>query len=280
MKEKKVKEIYEKLKSSKSKKRKLDLIRECKNTLNETIENGKMTVLDAEDAQYKTLKDKVKLERKLRNETKESARVDTEDDRDLLIPRGAKKMTSEDDWGAGTPEEDKVEFDEDDKVRRCPTEARNLSLNLAKTSENLRGATRTKLKTTRKMTPAKQKMTRPGVVKNSPVARNMVKKLNLMNLPCVKSMAAQLNQDKQQPPYLSLHSARVCGKLASVNKITKPSFIFSSVGVQNQVVQQWTGPFNQWEESRGLRQGSILPIDQSEQARYQSRKQIETHPRK
>ena len=131
-----------------------------------------MTVLDAEDAQYKTLKEKVKLERKFRSEKKESARVDTEDDRGLLIPRGAKKMTSEDDWGAGTPEEDKVEFDEDDKVRRCPTEARNLSLNLAKTSENLRGATRTKLKTTRKMTPAKQKMTRPGVVNNSPMARN------------------------------------------------------------------------------------------------------------
>ena len=43
------------------------------------------------------------------------------------------------------------------------------------------------------MTPAKQKMKRPGVVKNSPVTRNMVNKLDLINLLCMKSIAAQLN---------------------------------------------------------------------------------------
>ena len=107
-------------------------------------------------------------------------------------------------------------------------------------------------------------MTRPEVVKNSPVMRNMVNKLDLMNLPCVKCMAAQLNPDKEQPLYPYLHSARVFGKLANVNKISKPSYIFSSAGVQNQVVQQWTGQPNQWEESRWTGHVSIQPIDQSE----------------
>ena len=66
-----------------------------------------------------------------------------------------------------------------------------------------------------------------------------------------------------------LHSARVCGQLATVNKITKPSHVFSSAGVQNRIVHQRTGPANQWEESRGTRQGSTQPIDQSEQERHQ-----------
>ena len=106
VKEMKVKEIYEKQKSSKSKKRKLDLIRECKTTLTETIVNLRMTVLDAEDAHYKNLKEKLKLERKCENKKKESAGADLEDDQVLLVLKGAKKMTSEDDWGAGTHEED------------------------------------------------------------------------------------------------------------------------------------------------------------------------------
>ena len=68
MKEIKVKEMYEKLKSSKSKKRKIDLIREYKPIL--TIVNWRMTVIDAEDAHYKNLK----LERKCENKKKENAK--------------------------------------------------------------------------------------------------------------------------------------------------------------------------------------------------------------
>ena len=93
------------------------------------------------------------------------------------------------------------------------------------------------MKTTMNTTPAKQKLSRPGTV-----MKNKVNMLNLKNLPCVKSMAAKLDQDQKQPPNPHLQLARVCGNLATVNKVTKPSYNCSRVGVKNQIVPRWTGP--------------------------------------
>jgi hypothetical protein len=149
------------------------------------------------------------------------------------------------------------------------TKASNPSLTYVGTSEKLRGTRKRKLKITMKTTPAKQKLSKPGTVKNSPVMKNMVNMLNLKNLPCVKSMAAKLDQDQKQPPNPQLRLARVCGNLATVNQVTKPSYICSRVGVQNQIVPQWTGPASQWGVSKVPRPGSIGPIDQSEGAQQQ-----------
>ena len=77
----------------------LDLIRECKTILIEIIRNWKRTVLDAEDVQYKILKEKVKLERKFEDEKKESAGGELQDDQKPLVSEGARKRTSEDDCG-------------------------------------------------------------------------------------------------------------------------------------------------------------------------------------
>ena len=174
------------------------------------------------------------------------------------------KTTLDDDQVDEIPEVENVELEFEEKNRRCSTKAINYSSKLVKTSENLRGATRGIVKMTKKMTPGKQKMSR--LARNSPMKKNMVHKLSLMNLPCMKSMAAKLDQDRTKPPDHFIQLARVCGNLAKLNKITKPTYVSSSVGVQSRVVQQWTGPPSQWGESRGTRQGSTEPIDQSGQA--------------
>ena len=98
----------------------------------------------------------------------------------------------------------------------------------------------------------------------------MVNMLNLMNLPCLKSMAAKLDKDQKMPPDPHLQLARVCGNLATVNKVSKPSYICRRVGVQTDVVLQCTRQASQWGMSRVPRQGSKGPIDQSEGARQQS----------
>ena len=194
----------------------------------------------------------------------------------MLLEKIFLEKKAEDDWRLETPKEEIVEFKFTKKIRRCSTEASNSSLNQVevKTSENLRGATRGIVKI-RKMTPAKQKISNSA--RNSPVMRNMVK-LNLMNLPSVKSMAAKLDQDQTQPPNLSIEPARVCGNLANFGKITKPPYVSSSIGVQSRVVQQWARPANQWGESRGTRLGSTVPIDQSEQGMQQMRKPSNRNP--
>ena len=272
LKENKIKEIYERQKSSKTKKKKLELLRECKNTLTEMITDWRMTLVDAEEKNYKTLKEKIVLGRRL-EEHKKKERPSPEDDPAELESSDVKKTTLEDDWGDKTPEVENVEvefeFEIEEKIRRCLTKASNSnpSSKLVKTSEKLRGTSRGIVKMAKKMTPAKRKMS--SSARSSPVTKNMVTKLNLMNLPCVKSMAAKLDQDQTQPPDHYIQPARVCGNLANLSKITKPTYVSSSVGVQSRVVQQWTGPPSQWGESRGTRQGSTVPIDQSEQARQQ-----------
>ena len=230
-KEIKLKEILEKKKSAKSRKRKVELIRECKDILTKMLLDWRMTLTDAEERHYLTLKERLEMERKECNV--------------------AEKMTSEDD----------LLYDEN-----CLTRASKPSLTYVGTSEKLRGTKRTNMKTTMKTTPTKQKLSRPGTVKNSPVMKNMVNMVNLKNLPCVKSMAAKFDRDQKQPPYPQLRLARVCGNLATLNKVTKPSYICSRVGVQNQIVPQWTGPASQWGVSKVPRPESIRPIDQSEGA--------------
>ena len=164
-----------------------------------------------------------------------------------------------------TAEDDSLQNDED----KCLTKARNVSLNSVRSNEKVRDAKKNLLKTKMKKTPAKQKLPRSSTVKNSPVAKSMVNMLNSMNLPCVKSMAAKLDQDQKQPPNPQLRLVRVCGNLATVNQVTKPSYICSRVGVQNQIVPQWTGPASQWGVSKVPRPESIRPIDQSEGAQQQ-----------
>jgi hypothetical protein len=62
-----IKEIYGKQKSSKTRKMKLKLIRECKYTLAKMIANWRMTIVDAEDKNFKILKGKIVLERNIEN---------------------------------------------------------------------------------------------------------------------------------------------------------------------------------------------------------------------
>ena len=271
LKENRIGEIYERRKSAKSKKKKLELIRECKITLTKMIENFGMTLVDAEERNILILKETILLERKMKEKNKKKIGTSQEDDQDEQKILEAKKTTVEEDWSSRTPgveEEDfEVEFKFMERPTRCSTEASISSLNTVKTSENLRAVTRSIVKMTRKTTPAKKKM--PSTARNSPMTRNMVTKLKLLSLPCVKSMAAKIDRDQTKPPNPFIEPARVCGNLAKIIKITKPSYVCSSIGAQNQVVQQWTRPPNQWGESRGTRQGSTLPINQSEQERQQ-----------
>ena len=65
LKEMRMKEIYIKLKSSKSIKSKLELLRECKETLIANLCNEKMTVIGLEEEMYKKLKETLRTERNL-----------------------------------------------------------------------------------------------------------------------------------------------------------------------------------------------------------------------
>ena len=53
LKEKKIKDIYERQKSSKTKKSKLEVVRGCKTTITEKISDWRMTLVDAEEKNYK-----------------------------------------------------------------------------------------------------------------------------------------------------------------------------------------------------------------------------------
>ena len=88
-----MKEIIEKKKKEKGKK---ELLRECKDILTEMLLDWRMTLPDAEDTNYLTLKEKLKMERNCENE-KEIARECQEEDQVLSGCNVAKKMTSEDD---------------------------------------------------------------------------------------------------------------------------------------------------------------------------------------
>ena len=108
-----------------------------------------------------------------------------------------------------------------------------------------------------KVTPVKQKLPRLSAAKNSPMAKSMVNMLNMLNLPCVKSMAARIDLEQKMPPNQHFKFARVCGNLARENEVTKPPSICSSFGVQTNIVPQWTRSAGQWGMSRAL-------MDQSE----------------
>ena len=66
LKEMRMKKNYIKLKSSKSIKSKLELLKECKETLIANLGNEKRTVTGMEEERYKKLKETVKTERNLR----------------------------------------------------------------------------------------------------------------------------------------------------------------------------------------------------------------------
>ena len=63
VKENKMKELYERKKSMKSKKRKFELVRECQNTMTGMLTDWRMTLHDAEDKNYQILKEKLMKER-------------------------------------------------------------------------------------------------------------------------------------------------------------------------------------------------------------------------
>ena len=65
LKEMRMKEIYNKLKISKSIKSKLELLKECKETLIANLDNEKMTVTGLEEEMYKKLKETLRTERNL-----------------------------------------------------------------------------------------------------------------------------------------------------------------------------------------------------------------------
>jgi hypothetical protein len=159
------------------------------------LTDWRMTLHDAEDKNYQILKEKLMKERSLKK--KEITGEGQDDDQPLSnnVIVVAKKMTLPEDVivvaKKMTVEDDSLQNDED----KFLTKARNVSLNSVRSNEKVRDAKKNLLKTKMKKTPAKQKLPRSSTVKNSPVAKSMVNMLNSMNLPCVKSMAAKLDQD-------------------------------------------------------------------------------------
>ena len=103
LKENKIEEIYERRKSAKSKKKKLELLRECKITLTEKIENWRMTLVDAEERNIVILKENILLERRMKEKNKKKTGTSQEDDQDEEKVLEAKKTTVEDDWSSRTP---------------------------------------------------------------------------------------------------------------------------------------------------------------------------------
>lgn len=96
----------------------------------------------------------------------------------------------------------------------------------------------------RKMTPTK-KMTRKMTarIRNSPVATSVESRLGLTSLPSVKMMTDRL-QGTHLPP------AQIKAKY-NLSKITKPSFIKSSFGVQ----KPGCTPVNRAGQPMGVKQG-------------------------
>jgi hypothetical protein len=202
-KENRVKEIYRKLKLYKTKKKKLELLKECKETLILTIKNPTMTLENLESEVYANLKEeKAKAERNLAATVVEK-----------MTPR-----VSEDDLGA-KPMNIDVNVTQPGIVTTTKKEPMKPTFRSSKVTTNWKT---TPSKTDKKMTPVKKKMT--AKIKNSPVAMNVANRLGLKNLPNVKMMAERL-QRTHLPPTQNEAKYKFC-------KVTIPIIISSSFGEQ------------------------------------------------
>jgi hypothetical protein len=207
MKERKVKEIYQNLKIYKTKKKKLDLLKDCKETSMIKITNPMMTLEDLEREVYVDLKQRANIERNLAASALEKRTCRVEED-DL----GAKPKIV--------------------NLNLNITKSRNSSATKKKTQPKKLMFDKTctekpKWKTTlkgtdKKMTPTKRKMT--AKTKNSPVAMNVAMRLGLKDLPSVKMMTARLE-------HAQLLQARTKAK-QNFNCVTKPIIYSSSLVVQ------------------------------------------------
>ena len=174
------------------------------------------------------MKETVRTEKNLRR-----VHIERNPEENLLVDVDMldKKMTAEDDQSTKAPNRNLVEF----KFNSSLTKPRSPSLKIAKTEDNILKTAKTLVRmTTRKMTPAKKKMS--SQTRNSPMARSVAKKLGLMNLPCVQLMGSWLDQQQHLRP----HAARDCGQVQNYFIITKP--IFHSTESRFMSVQRQTGP--------------------------------------
>ena len=115
----------------------------------------------------------------------------------------------------------------------------------------------------------RKKMTRRGHGGNSPVAKSFVKSLDLKPNSSVKRLAERIETSQQ----INLTpTTRVCGQQPNY-LLTKPHFVYSSVGVQMPSKPLCTGPSNQWEESSGTSLRSTRPAGQSDLRNEQTHEQ-------
>ena len=228
-KERRVKETFEKLKLYKTKKKKLELLEECKETLILTISNPTMTLENQESEVYANLK-------------AEKENTDLELN---LATKVVEKMTRgsrEDDLGT-KPKNIVTKIFVTVTKPGIPKTTKN---EIIKPNNFRSSKIPTSWKTTpsKKMTPTKKmtgKMT--AKIKNSPVATNVASRLGLKSLPSVKRMTDRL-QGTHLPP------AQIKAKY-NLSKITKPSFIKSSFGVQ----KPGCTPVNRAGQPMGVKQG-------------------------
>ena len=130
--------------------------------------------------------------------------------------------------------------------------------------------------------PILKKMTGRGHGESSPMAKYFVKSMDLKPNSSVKCLAERFETSQQ----INLTTTRVCGQQPKYF-LTKPHFVYSSVGVQMPSNQQCTSPSNQWEErsgtslrSRGLPGQSDLGDEQTHEQKMQIglRRKDSTHP--
>ena len=201
----KLKEIYSKLKGYKSRKKRFELLKDCRETLMENIGEEKMTLADMENETLKELKETVVPERK------------PVEDRQMF----GKKLPSEDDQSRTAPINSLVKFE----FGKCSTPGSSPTFaEMRKEDSNLRTARNQLKKTAKKMTPTKKKLS--NQMRNSPLARKVAEKLGLKTLPSVQLMASRLDQQQHPRP----DAARDYGQVKNNLIITKP--IFHSTGVQ------------------------------------------------
>jgi hypothetical protein len=86
-------------------------------------------------------------------------------------------------------------------------------------------------------------------------AAKLAEKRNPKNGPIVNFTTEQKNYGKK------IHdtTARVSGQIDQI-ELTKPQQVYSSAIIQKPDEQECTSPFNQWEDSIGIRDGAVWPI--------------------
>ena len=269
LKENELKEIMDRKKLARSKRKKIELMKESKEKLFGMIESWKETPGMEEERNFKKLKESAMKERivellgKKRN-LNNRPEIDSKDLPERMTPEDSQRRTK-------LKEDDPVTLNQEDFASKARP---SLSLKLMKTTPvSATGLRKTPRKTTSgrlsQEDSIRKKMTRRGHGGNSPVAKSFVKSLDLKPNSSVKRLAERIETSQQ----INLTpTTRVCGQQPNY-LLTKPHFVYSSVGVQMPSKPLCTGPSNQWEESSGTSLRSTRPAGQSDLRNEQTHEQ-------